>query len=438
MEATMIAIFVIGYLAIAFEHSIHIDKSAPALTIGVLTWTVLAVSSYDIHEVTHHLHEHISEIGQILFFLLGAMTVVELIDSHNGFSIITEKITTKNKRTLLWIVSLLTFFLSAVLDNLATTIVMVSVIRKLVHDRESRLFFVSMVVIAANSGGAWSPIGDVTTTMLWIGNRITALSIIKNTLFASLVCCIVPLAVASIFVKGEVEPKKEHQEDSHSVHGHHHGHAEVSSGEKATVFTIGVLGLVFVPIFKTVTHLPPFMGIMLVLGIMWAVTELMHKSKTRSEKASLVVHGVLKKVDVPSILFFLGILFAVGSLQSAGILKELAAFLDSTIQNYYVISYVLGILSAIVDNVPLVAAAMGMYTLETYPTDHVMWQFVAYCAGTGGSSLIIGSAAGVAAMGMENIDFMWYLKKISWLSFIGYTAGAAFFLLETYLLRGGL
>jgi Na+/H+ antiporter NhaD/arsenite permease-like protein len=393
----------------------------------------LAVSSYDIHEVTHHLHEHISEIGQILFFLLGAMTVVELIDSHNGFSILTEKITTRNKKTLLWIISLLTFFLSSVLDNLATTIVMVSVIRKLVHDRESRLFFVSMVVIAANAGGAWSPIGDVTTTMLWIGNRITALSIMKNTFLASFVCLLVPVAVASLFIKGEAEAKP--VTSGHDAHDGH-GHANVSSSEKAIVFSIGVLGLIFVPIFKTLTHLPPFMGIMLVLGVMWAVTELMHKGKTSSEKSTLVVTGVLKKVDVPSILFFLGILFAVGSLQSAGILTKLAQFLDETVKNYYLICYILGILSAVIDNVPLVAAAMGMYSLETYPTDHTIWQFVAYCAGTGGSSLIIGSAAGVAAMGMENIDFMWYLKRISWLSFIGYTAGAAMFILETYLLRG--
>lgn len=422
----MIAIFVIGYLAIAFEHSIHIDKTAPALTIGVLIWTVLIMSSYDTHGVTHQLHEHISEIAQILFFLLGAMTVVELIDSHNGFSIITEKISTRNTRTLLWIVSILTFFLSSVLDNLATTIVMVSVIRKLVHDRESKLFFVSMVVIAANAGGAWSPIGDVTTTMLWIGNRITALSIMKHTFIPSMICLIVPLSIASIFVKGEAAAKPI---DDHS--GHHH--AEVSSSEKAIVFILGLGGLIFVPIFKTVTHLPPFMGIMLVLGIMWAVTEMLHKSKSKDDKSSLLVTGVIKKVDVPSILFFLGILFAVGGLQAAGLLKAMAGLLDSTVQNIYAISYILGILSAVIDNVPLVAAAMGMYSLEAYPTDHLMWQFIAYCAGTGGSSLIIGSAAGVAAMGMENINFMWYFKKISWLSFIGYSAGAAFFMLELYL-----
>lgn len=431
-EIIMIVIFVLGYLAIALEHNLHIDKAAPALIIGVATWAILITNSYDYHEIEHALvGHHLGEVAQILFFLLGAMTIVETIDMHDGFSIITKRIKTRNKTTLLWIISLVTFFLSAALDNLATTIVMVSMLRKILEDKNDRLFYVSMVVIAANAGGAWSPIGDVTTTMLWIGGQVSTTNIILTVFLPSIVCLLVPLSVASLFVKGEMQmPDKSKLSGGHGV--------EVPSNERNLVFTVGVLGLIFVPIFKTWTHLPPFMGISLVLGIIWGLTEILHKDKSHEEKRQLSVIGVLGKVDMASVLFFLGILLAVTSLQTAGVLKDMATWLDQTVSNIYIIGFILGLLSAIVDNVPLVAAAMGMYDLNVYPQDHVMWEFIAYCAGTGGSTLIIGSAAGVAAMGMESINFMWYLKKVSWLAILGYIAGAAAFILQHYLLTGSL
>jgi Na+/H+ antiporter NhaD/arsenite permease-like protein len=351
------------------------------------------------------------------------MVIVELIDAHDGFEIITERITTTNKRNLVWIVGIITFFLSAVLDNLTTTIVMVSLLRKFIPSHRDRLMFAGLIVISANAGGAWSPIGDVTTTMLWIGNQITTANIIIKTIIPSLVCFFVPALIIGLQMKGAVEPMPEKKEKLFST-----------VKERRTVFIIGVACLLFVPVFKTITHLPPYMGIVFGLGAMWVLTEMVHSGKDEHEKGLLSVNHALRKIDTPSILFFLGILLAVSALQSTGILTSVAGALDKSIGNISIITIIIGFLSAIVDNVPLVAAAQGMYSLEQYPTDHFFWEFLAYCSGTGGSILIIGSAAGVAAMGMERIQFGWYLKNIAWLALIGYLAGAGVFLLQHYLL----
>ena len=419
MILSLVVIFVLGYLAIALEHPLKINKAATALFTGVLCWTMYIVFADNTHNVLHQLNEHISSISQILFFLLGAMTLVELIDSHDGFAVITNKITTNKKRTLLWIISLITFFLSAVLDNLTTAIVMVTLIRKLLSDKNDRLFFTGMIVIAANSGGAWSPIGDVTTTMLWIGGQITTVNIILKLFIPSLVSMIIPLSIITFMLKGNFVTKDNKRRNAESA---------ISGFEKNIVFFLGISALIFVPIFKTITHLPPFMGILIGLAVLWIVTELLHKHKDFEDK--ITVSKALERIDIPSILFFLGILVAVAALESTGLLSSLAIYMNDTIGNLKTISISLGILSAIIDNVPLVAASMGMYDLQTFPTDHYFWEFIAYCAGTGGSILIIGSAAGVAAMGIEKIDFFWYLKKISILALIGYFAGAFTYILQ--------
>jgi len=430
MTTLLIAIFIIGYLAIALEHNIKIDKSAPSLIIGVLCWTVYVVSSdKNDYVVVHELYEHLGEIAGVLFFLLGAMTIVELIDAHEGFEVITSRITTHKKTVLMWVICGLTFFLSAALDNLTTTIVMISILRKLVKTQQNRIFFVSMVVIAANAGGAWSPIGDVTTTMLWIGGQVTAGNIVVKLLLPSLICLLVPLIVATTTLKGRFQnPDKASVGENDRVSFSPAKPVFVSKFEQYTVLILGIGALIFVPIFKSLTHLPPFMGILLSLGILWLVTELLHKDKNDELKNPLSVIGVLQKVDVPSVLFFFGILVAIASLQATGILKDLATLLDTHVGNIFTIGLSLGLLSSIVDNVPLVAAAMGMYELTQFPTDHIMWEFIAYCSGTGGSALIIGSAAGVAAMGMEKIPFGWYMKNISWLAIIGYFSGALAFI----------
>lgn len=415
MTTIIISIFVLGYIAIAFEHPLKINKSASALLAGVLCWAVYIVMSNDAHLVNEQLTEHIGELSGILFFLMGAMTIVELIDAHDGFDVITSRITTNNKRKLLWIISILTFFLSAALDNLTTAIVMVSLLRKLIDDRNDRLLFIGMVVIAANAGGAWSPIGDVTTTMLWIGGQVSANNIMLKLIIPSLVCLIIPLLMLSFKLKGEIKRPELIFEVSKNP---------TTLFERNTVFFLGIGALIFVPIFKTITHLPPFMGVLFGLGVLWVVTELIHSAKDDEDKDNLSVLHALRKIDMPSILFFLGILIAISSLQSTGVLASLAEYMNEKIGNLNIIVPAIGILSAIVDNVPLVAASMGMYDLNTYPQDSYIWEFLAYCAGTGGSILIIGSAAGVAAMGMEKIDFIWYLKKIAWLAFVGYIAGA--------------
>jgi Na+/H+ antiporter NhaD/arsenite permease-like protein len=421
MIITIIAIFIIGYAAIALEHGIGINKAASALITAVLCWTVYILFTEDKHLVSEQLTEHLGELSGILFFLLGAMTIVELIDVHDGFNIITDRITQTNKRKLLWIISLITFFLSPLLDNLTTTIVMVSLTRKLVKDYNDRLRFIGMIVIAANAGGAWSPIGDVTTTMLWIGGQITASNIVLQLFLPSVVCLLVPLIVISRRLKGQVE-RPEPDGDDKSI--------ALTKRQQSTVLYSGILVLLCVPVFKSITHLPPYMGILIGVGILWIVTEIMHGGKSEREKNFLSVSHALRKIDTPSILFFLGILLSIAALQSIGVLTSVAEWMTASIGNENVIVMSIGLLSSIVDNVPLVAATQAMYDLNQYPTDHPFWEFLAYCTGTGGSVLIIGSAAGVAAMGLERVSFFWYLKRISILALIGYLSGAGIFLLQ--------
>jgi Na+/H+ antiporter NhaD/arsenite permease-like protein len=422
MTILITTIFIAGYLAIALEHPLKINKAATALLTGVICWSIYALSGGDKELVSENLSHHLSDIAGILFFLMGAMVIVELIDAHDGFEIITEKIQSTGKKTLVWIIGFITFFLSAMLDNLTTTIVMVSLLRKLIPSHKERLLFAGFIVIAANAGGAWSPIGDVTTTMLWMGHQITTVNIVFKVFIPSLVCFIIPAMAVSAQVKGFLDKSALKKVRLYST-----------GYERKAVFLIGIACLLFVPVFKTITHLPPYMGIVFGLGFMWVVTELIHSGKDESEKGLLSVNHALRKIDTPSILFFLGILLSVSALQSTGILASAASSLEKSVGNMSMISFITGLLSAIVDNVPLVAAAQGMYSLEQFPTDHYFWQFLAYCTGTGGSILIIGSAAGVAAMGMEQISFIWYLKKISWLALIGYIGGAAVFLLQLYL-----
>lgn len=424
MEIAIILTFVLGYGIITLEHSLKINKAATALVTGVLCWTIYILFQDDKHLVIEQLMESFGEVSSILFFLLGAMTIVELIDAYDGFQVITDRIKTKNAVKLIWIVAIITFFLSAILDNLTTTIVMVSLLRKLVADKENRLFFVGITVIAANAGGAWSPLGDVTTTMLWIGGQITVLNIIKQLFIPSLFCLIIPLIFVSFRLKGNIEPALHSSKDN-----------VTSAFDRNFVFLLGIGILIFVPIFKTVTHLPPFMAILLGLGVLWIITEILHSKRDFKVNDSLTVVSALQKIDTPSILFFLGILISISALQATGQLTQLAQWLTTTIGNDTFIVTAIGLLSAIVDNVPLVAASQGMYSLSQYPTDHFFWEFLAYATGTGGSALIIGSAAGVAAMGMENIDFFWYFKRITWLALIGYFSGVAVFLLQNALLN---
>ncbi len=415
----IIAVFILGYTAIAFEHPLRLNKAASALITGVLCWTIYMVQASSPESVSEELLHHLAEIASILFFLLGAMTIVEIIDTHNGFDIVTQKIKTSSKRKLLYTVAIITFFLSALLDNLTTAIVMASLVSKLLTKKEDKLWFCGMIVIAANAGGAWSPLGDVTTTMLWIGGQITALNIIKQLILPSMAVCLLPALIIGYRFRRSTFSVPPHS--ARSV-------KEKKDGQ--IILAAGVGFLIFVPIFKTITHLPPFMGMLLALGLMWVITTVMHKSKEKELAEKFTVARALQKVDSPSILFFLGILLAVSALQSIGVLKELALVLNNTFQNDYLIGITLGLISAIVDNVPLVAASQGMYDLSAYPTDHPFWEFLALTTGTGGSAIIIGSAAGVAVMGIQNIDFVWYLKKISWLALIGFAGGVIVFLIQ--------
>ena len=429
MITIIIILFVIGYAAIALEHNIKINKTASALITGVVLWVIYIVSQSDTHLVNEELLKHLGDISSILFFLMGAMTIVELIDTYNGFEVITERITQTKKVSLLWIIGILTFFLSAVLDNLTTTIVMVSLLRKLIKDHETKLWYVGIVVIAAKAGGAWSPIGDVTTTMLWIGGQISAFNIMARLFAPSFISLAIPLGVLSLTMKGRVERPFLATET----------YKELSRRQQSIILILGLSMLIMVPIFKTLTHLPPFMGMMLGLGVLWIVTDIMHRNHTEDQPENgkrRTVTDVLTRIDLPSILFFLGILLAVASLEVSGILHTLSQFLDEKIGNLNFIVIAIGLASAIIDNVPLVAATQGMYDLAQFPMDHYLWEFLAYCAGTGGSILIIGSAAGVAAMGMEKINFFWYVKKISWLALLGYLAGAAFYIVEYYFSHG--
>ncbi len=446
----MIILFVVGYACIALEHPLKINKTAFALLLGVLIWLVYIVTGPDIFDVTgfgagwqafqgtnpgstfvdfitkHELIEHLGDIAEILFYLMGAMTVVELIDSHGGFSIITDRITTKNKVKLLWILSFITFFLSALLDNLTTAIVMVALLRKLLPEKHDRWFFGGMVILAANSGGAWSPIGDVTTIMLWIGGNVTTGTVITQCFLPSLVSMIIPLIIVSFIEKGEIDESKRQMQTSETLN--------IPQWRRNLIFWMGIGALIFVPIFKTLTHLKPYMGIMLGLSVLWITTEIIDR-KSSEKIGKLAITSVLTRIDLPSILFFLGILLAVAGLQSAGHLSMLAGGMDSAFNgNYYLIDMVIGVLSSIVDNVPLVAGVMGMYDLTAFPPDSMLWVFLSYCAGTGGSLLIIGSAAGVAVMGMEKIDFIWYLKHITPYALLGYLAGAGCYILMDKLI----
>ena len=426
MSELVITTFVIGYIAIVLEHKIKLNKAASALITGVLCWIIYIVFIPEKQLINEQLTGHLGELSGIVFFLLSAMTIVELIDSHDGFNLITDRITQTNKKTLIWIVGFITFFLSAILDNLTTTIVMISLLRKLIKDNNDRLLFVGTVVIAANAGGAWSPIGDVTTTMLWIGGQITAFKIILKLIIPSLFCLIVPLIFISFKLKGNVD-RIENNKNIQRI--------SLPKNQQKIVLFSGVLILISVPVFKTLTGLPPYMGILLGLGLMWIITEILHGSKEEEEKQSFTVVHALRKIDTSTILFFLGILIAISALQSTGILMNLAQFMTASIGNESIIVISIGLLSSIVDNVPLVAAVQGMFDLVQYPPDHYFWEFLAYCAGTGGSTLIIGSAAGVAAMGMEKINFFWYLKKISWLALIGFFSGAIIYILQNSILH---
>jgi len=427
MNALLISIFVIAYAAIAFEHPIKINKSASALLGAGLLWSVYALMMGESAHVSDHLGETLIGTAQIVFFLMGAMTIVEVIDAHDGFDVVTARIRTTSLNSLMWLVGIVTFFLSAVLDNLTSSIVMVSLMKKLLDKHDERLLFAGMIVIAANAGGAWSPIGDVTTTMLWIGGQITASNIMGALILPSLVNLLVPLAMVSYRLRGKmvVEP----QQDPNHPEG-----AGTSVRERNIMFFLGLGVLIAVPAFKTITHLPPFMGVLLGLGILWLVGDILHGNKTEEEREHLNLTSALNRIDMASIVFFIGILLAVATLEHSGILPALAAWLDATVGRQDLIVMLIGIVSAIVDNVPLVAAAIGMYSLEQYGPNNFLWQFLAYCAGTGGSILIIGSAAGVAAMGLERIDFMWYVKNISVLALAGYFAGALAYILQVTLL----
>jgi Na+/H+ antiporter NhaD/arsenite permease-like protein len=452
MELAIIIVFIAGYLGIALEHPLKINKTATALLTGVICWTLFMLSSPSesllsgeqfssfledlkkdasgqfntlaqgeiFHEfVIHELGHHLSKISEILFFLMGAMTIVELIDAHHGFRFITDKIRTRNPKTLLWIVCIVSFILSGILDNLTTTIVMVSLIRKLVPNKEMRLMFIGMIVISANAGGAWTPMGDVTTTMLWIGGQVSTFNIMKVLFVPSVVCMLIPLIYLTFKLRGEIGEQTHHQIKDHQ---------QMVGGGKLMLI-LGLSVMLGVPAFKIITHLPPYVGMLAGLGILWVVSEMIHPELDEALKKNYTAAGALSRIDVPSILFFLGILLAVSCLESMQTLQHFSEYLDSAIGNKTIIISLIGVLSAIVDNVPLVAASMGMYSLETFPTDHFIWEYLAYCAGTGGSILVIGSAAGVAAMGMEKIDFIWYMKKISLLALMGYLGGAVTYIL---------
>ena len=424
MITILIIIFTLGYLAITLEHTIKINKSATALMTAVLCWTLIISNASNKELIIEQLSHHLSSISEIVFFLLGAMTIVEIIDAHDGFQNITERIKTNHKTKLIWLISVITFFLSAVLDNLTSTIVMMSILNKLIEDKKTKWLLLGLVIISSNAGGAFSPIGDVTTTMLWIGGQISPLNIMKQTFLASLVCMVVPTLMINYMIKGKIELRA-NVENSLNFN--------TNSFERNLIFYVGIGCLLFVPLFKTLTNLPPYMGMFLSLGIIWTLTELIHNKKHVNEKGILSVSHALRKIDTPSILFFFGILLSIASLEVVGVLPQMASTLNSSIGNLNLVAICIGLLSAVFDNVPLVAALQSMYSLNDYPQDHYFWELLAFTAGTGGSCLIIGSAAGVAVMGIEKIDFFWYLKKISWIALIGFMAGVATFLIQHYL-----
>jgi Na+/H+ antiporter NhaD/arsenite permease-like protein len=419
--------FVLTYAAIALEHPLRLNKSASALMGAGLLWTVYGLYLHDTPLLNQQLGESLMGTAQIVFFLMGAMTIVEVIDAHNGFEVITSRIKTSRLSGLMWMVSVVTFFLSSVLDNLTTTIVMVSLMKRLLLVREDRLFFAGIIVIAANAGGAWTPIGDVTTTMLWIGGQVTTGAIMQNVLLPSLVNLLVPLLVTArlLGARAVVAPPQREAELG----------METSAFERNLMFFLGMAILVLVPVFKTWTGLPPFMGILFGLGLLWMVGDLVHRQEEELRKQRLTLARALTRIDMSSVVFFIGILLAVAVLEHSHILGAIAQWLDLQVGRQDIIVLIIGLVSAVVDNVPLVAAAMGMYSLDHYPPNSFLWEFVAYCAGTGGSILIIGSAAGVAAMGIEKIDFLWYMRKISGLALLGYVAGALAYMAQYQLVH---
>jgi Na+/H+ antiporter NhaD/arsenite permease-like protein len=421
MTTLVSMIFILGFLAIAMEHPLRVNKAASALLMAALCWTVYILSGASSPEaVSEALTGHMGDIASILFFLLGAMTIVELIDAHDGFEVILSSIRTRNRRSLIWIIGGISFFLSAVLDNLTTTIVMVSMIRRLMRDSEDRMLFAGLVVIAANAGGAWSPIGDVTTTMLWIGGQVSATGIIRRTFLPSLLCLVIPALIMMWRMHGTVERAGEDVPNVRS---------DAERRQGLYVLIAGVFCLLGVPVFKMYTHLPPFMGMLAGLGIMWVFTGWVHRGKNEADRDRFTVNFALRKIDTPSILFFLGILAAVAALETTGILHDVSAALDARIGDERAIVITMGLLSSVIDNVPLVAAAQGMYGLDAFPMDHPFWELMAFATGTGGSCLVIGSAAGVAAMGMLEIEFFWYLRRIAPLALAGFLGGALVYLL---------
>ncbi|MCF8186955.1 MAG: sodium:proton antiporter NhaD [Sulfuritalea sp.] len=414
MQLSLIIIFVLTYMAIAFEHTLKVNKSAFALIGAVVLWTIFGLGST---AVTTQLNQTIADVAQIVFFLMGAMAIVEVMDAHAAFDVITQRIRTKKMPHLVWIIGFLSFFMSAVLDNLASTIVMLSLIRKIMPQRDDRLIFASIVVIAANAGGAWSPIGDVTTTMLWVGEKVTALQVMKGVFIPSLVNMMVPLIFMTYFFRNKtLSPIEGHPTHPEKIHA--------TNYEQSLVFFSGIVLLCGVPIFKVVTNLPPFMGMLLALGILWLLCEFLHRHKNDKSKQHLSLVTALQRIDISVLLFFIGILLAVSVLEHSHLLTDLASVIDKTLGNQALVIFLFGIASAVIDNVPLVAASMGMFPMDQYPTDAFIWEFLAYAAGTGGSILIIGSAAGVIAMGMEKIEFFWYVRKISLLAFVAYLSGA--------------
>jgi Na+/H+ antiporter NhaD/arsenite permease-like protein len=426
MMSLVAVVFVAAYAAIALEHPLKINKSSFALIAAGLMWTIYSFASpLGVHGVTEQLTEKLAETAAIVFFLICAMTIVEVVDAHGGFEVITSRIRARKLSSLLWIIAFIAFFLSAVLDNMTTAIVMVSLIKKLLRDRQQRLVFAGIIVIAANAGGAWTPIGDVTTTMLWIGGQVTTGNIMKSLFIPSMLNMLVPVLATTLFLKGNV-----HAPDNTSSNK-----VETSRFERNLIFFLGMSSLIFVPAFKALTHLPPYLGILLALGMLWSVGEFLHRNKPEREKEHLSLTKALKRIDMTSVIFFIGILLAVAVLSSNGMLLSLATWLDAKIGNQSIIVIIIGLVSSIVDNIPLVAASMGMYHISQFPADSFLWEFMAYCAGTGGSILIIGSASGVAAMGIEKIEFFWYVRKIAPLALLGYFAGIAAYLIQYSLLH---
>ncbi|XP_042488653.1 sodium/proton antiporter 2 isoform X2 [Macadamia integrifolia] len=421
-DVAMALVFGLGYAGIIFEESLAFNKSGVGLLMAVSLWVIRSIGAPSTDIAVKELSNASAEVSEIVFFLLGAMTIVEIVDAHQGFKLVTDNITTRKPKTLLWVVGFVTFFLSSILDNLTSTIVMVSLLRKLVPPSEFRKFLGAVVVIAANAGGAWTPIGDVTTTMLWIHGQISTLQTMKDLFIPSITSLVVPLALMSL--TSEVNGKGQNSPNVLA--------SEQMAPRGKLVFSVGIGALVFVPVFKAITGLPPYMGMLLGLGFLWILTDAIHYGE--SERQKLRVPQALSRIDTQGALFFLGILLSVGSLEASGLLRELANYLDAHIPNIELIASAIGVVSAIIDNVPLVAATMGMYDLSSFPQDSELWQLVAYCAGTGGSMLVIGSAAGVAFMGMEKADFFWYLRKVSGFAFAGYTAGIVAYL-ATHNLR---